>query len=259
MTVFYIHELAKTGFADVCRRKKLLSLNGLSRARVMMSMLRLSLCALSVLFGWVVLRANPVPLNSANPVIDRVEQHYNRAKTLTVSFAEQYSVQGHRRPSESGTLTIRKQGKMRWDYAQPAGKVFVSDGKMVYLYTPTENKVEEIPLRDTEDMRAPLAFLLGHLDLKKEFVHFIVQDEHGQTWLRADARGAKAPYETIEMLVSPDGGIDRLNVRNRDQSSLSFELSHEQLNPVVSEAFFAFKIPPGAEVVHSVEYAGGDR
>jgi len=58
-------------------------------------------------------------------------------------------LQGHRRSPEAGKLTLRKQGKMRWDYAKPAGKVFVSDGKMFYLHTAADNKVEEIPLKDT--------------------------------------------------------------------------------------------------------------
>ena len=30
-------------------------------------------------------------------------------------------------------LTLRKPGRMRWDYQQPPGKLFVSDGKTVYL------------------------------------------------------------------------------------------------------------------------------
>jgi outer membrane lipoprotein carrier protein len=50
---------------------------------------------------------------------------------------------------------------MRWDYLRPAGKLFISDGKTVYLYSASENRVEKMPLKDTEDMRAPLAFLLG--------------------------------------------------------------------------------------------------
>ena len=56
---------------------------------------------------------------------------------------------------------------------RPAGKLFISDdGKTALLYTAGENRVEKMPLKDTEDMRAPLAFLLGRLDMKKEFRDF---------------------------------------------------------------------------------------
>ena len=79
---------------------------------------------------------------------------------------------GRPRKSESGELTLRKPGRMRWDYTAPAGKLFLSDGKQVYLYTPDSNRVERMPLKESDDMRAPLAFLLGKLDFAKEFRDF---------------------------------------------------------------------------------------
>ncbi len=78
-----------------------------------------------------------------NALLKGIEQRYNRAKTLQVHFVESYSVQGRARKSESGELTLRKPGRMRWDYSDPAGKLFVSDGKDVYLYTPDAHRVEK--------------------------------------------------------------------------------------------------------------------
>jgi outer membrane lipoprotein carrier protein len=194
---------------------------------------------------------------SSDALIQTLEQHYNKARTLTVEFVEEYSIQGRRRPPEAGTLTLRKLGKMRWDYTKPAGKLFVSDGKMIYLYTATDNKVEEVPLKDTEDMRAPLAFLLGHLDLKKEFRDFSTRPEGNLRWLEASAKSNKSPYEKIQMLIAANGEISRLVVLGRDESRLQFSLSHERVNPSVNDSLFAFKIPPGAEVVNAIEYSGG--
>jgi outer membrane lipoprotein carrier protein len=214
----------------------------------------------AVVAGGLVFSLSPVAAStSVDQVIQKVEQHYNKATTLTVEFTEEYSIQGRRRPSEAGSLTLRKQGKMRWDYTKPAGKLFVSDGKTIYLYTAADNKVEKIAVKDTEDIRAPLAFLLGHLDLKKEFRDFALRPENGEIWLTAIAKNARTPYEKIEMLVNSGSEISRLLILGRDGSHLVFELSHEQVNPVVSDSLFAFKIPPGAEVVNAVEYAGQDR
>ena len=98
---------------------------------------------------------------TTDELIRRVETRYNAAQTLSVEFVENYNMQGHPRPPEEGKLTLRKERKMRWDYARPAGKLFISDGKTVYLYSAVENRVEKMPLKNTEDMRAPLAFLLG--------------------------------------------------------------------------------------------------
>ncbi|MBV9084272.1 MAG: outer membrane lipoprotein carrier protein LolA [Acidobacteriaceae bacterium] len=191
---------------------------------------------------------------TAYEVIKRVETRYNAAQTLSVKFVENYSIAGHARPPESGTLTLRKQGKMRWDYANPKGKLFISDGKNVFLYTARDNRVEKVPLKDTEDMRAPLAFLLGRLDMKKQFRDFQVREAEGGTWLDAKAKNDRAPYEDVRMLVASDGRVEQLQVSGRDGSELAFWLSDERLNPPVSNQLFHFDVPPNAEVVDSIEF-----
>jgi outer membrane lipoprotein carrier protein len=162
-------------------------------------------------------------------------------------------MQGHPRPPEEGTLTLRKQGKMRWDYTRPAGKLFVSDGKTVYLYSSRDNRVEKVPLKDTEDMRAPLAFLLGRMDMKKEFRDFSVHTGDGGSWLDASAKTERVPYERVEMLIAGDGSVRQLKVVGRDQSLLDFRFKDERLNPPVAEGFFHFTVPAGAEVVDGIE------
>ncbi len=213
---------------------------------------------ITVLFlAWGSFRSLALP--AADGLIQAVQNRYNDAHTLTVNFVESYSIIGHSRPPESGLLTLRKQGKMRWDYSQPAGKLFISDGKSVFLYTSGDNRVEKVPLKATEDMRAPLAFLLGRLDMKKEFRDFQVRNGDDGTWLEAKAKTDRVPYDGIRMLVGPDGLIRQLNVFGRDQSVTGFSFSNEKLNPPVPDELFHFKIPPGAEVVNAVEFAAEEK
>ncbi len=207
------------------------------------------------LFAGLIAQAEP----TAGVLIQKIQDRYNGARTLSVSFVENYGVLGHDRPPEMGTLTLRKQGKMRWDYARPAGKIFVSDGKNVFLYTARDNRVEKLPLKDTEDMRAPLAFLLGHLDMKKEFGAFTVSTGGEGDWLNASAKNERMPYKNVQMLIAADGSIRVLKVVGRDESLLSFSFANEQLNPRLDEGQFHFTIPAGAEVVDSVEFRGQER
>jgi outer membrane lipoprotein carrier protein len=193
---------------------------------------------------------------TADELIRRVETRYNAAKTLSLDFVENYNMQGHPRPPEEGKLTLRKQRKMRWDYLRPAGKLFISDGKTVYLYSAAENRVEKMPLKETDDMRAPLAFLLGRLDMKKEFQDFTVRPGDGGSWLAARSKNDRTPYDNIEMLVAPDGEVKELKVSGRDQSLMAFSFKDERLNPPVSDSLFHFTIPTGAEVVDSVNWGG---
>ena len=187
-------------------------------------------------------------------LIARMQKHYNSAQTLSLQFEESYSILGHARPPEMGTLTLRKQGKMRWDYTRPNGKLFISDGKNVFLYTAADNRVEKIPLKDTEDMRAPLAFLLGHLDMKKEFRDFRTEERQEGNWIEATAKNDRVPYSKVEMLLHADGTVEQLKIFGRDQSELSFKFKNERVDLAVADGLFRFQIPPGAEVVDSVEF-----
>ncbi len=184
-----------------------------------------------------------------NMLLKGVEQRYNRAKTLQVHFTESYSVQGRARKSESGQLTLRKPGRMRWDYTTPSGKLFVSDGKSVYLYTPEAHRVEKAPLKASEDMHAPLAFLLGKLDFAKEFRDFDLKADGANYLITARSKNDKFPYEKIQMLVTPDFAIQRLLINGQDLSILSFQLDGEKINPPVDDALFKFQMPAGATLV----------
>lgn len=106
---------------------------------------------------------------SLDATLAGVEARYNRARTLQVLFQEQYTPPGRPRRTEAGTLQLRKPGRMRRDYSQPKGKLFISDGKALWLYTPSDNRAARMKLQESEDMRAPLAFLLGKLNFQKEF------------------------------------------------------------------------------------------
>ena len=196
----------------------------------------------------------PAAAASADGLIKQVQDRYNNARTLSVNFVETYNLLGHPRPPERGTLTLRKGGKMRWDYTQPTGKLFISDGKAVYLYTAADNRVEKVPLKDTEDMRAPLAFLLGKLDMKREFRDFAVNEGEGGSWLKAAAKSDRVPYGSVEMLIGLNGSVQQLQVAGRDGSLLTYAFQDEKLNPPVADTVFRFAVPPGAEVVDAVEF-----
>src|SRR6202040_3609370 len=116
-----------------------------------------------------------------------VEDRYNRTQSLQLAFTESYQQQGRARV-EKGDLFLRKPGRMRWQYAAPAGKLFVSDGKFIYSYTPQDNRAEKMKLKETDDMRAPLAFLLGRLNFKEDFRNFVATPDRENVFIRAQAK-----------------------------------------------------------------------
>jgi outer membrane lipoprotein carrier protein len=186
---------------------------------------------------------------SIEPLLKTVEARYNRAQSLKLDFSESYA--SSRRPvqNDSGVLYLRKPGRMRWEYSSPAGKLFLSDGKEVYLYTPDDHRAEKSQLKESDDMRAPLAFLLGKLDFAKEFKSFQTRAEGSATWITAIPKSDSLAYTSVEFLATPQGEIRRVRITGVDQSKLDFTFTNEQLNAPVVPAMFTFHPPPGVQVV----------
>ena len=182
-----------------------------------------------------------------------VESRYNRAQSLEVQFSEAYTTPGRPRRTESGKLVLRKPGRMRWDYTSPAGKLFVSDGKYLWLYVPSTNKVEKMKMKESEDMRAPLAFLLGKLHFNKEFRNISARPEAGATVVTAEPKADNLPWSEVEFAVTPDYEIHRVKVTGFDKSILEFTFQAERLNPPLDSHLFQFQVPPGAELVEGAQ------
>ncbi|MCC6388960.1 MAG: outer membrane lipoprotein chaperone LolA [Bryobacterales bacterium] len=185
------------------------------------------------------------------PALKKVEDRYNNVRTLELDFSQTMSflAQPTAKRTESGVLYLRKPGKMRWDYQQPSKKVFLSDGKDVYFYTPAANRMERSKLKETEDMRAPLAFLLGRLDFNRDFREYRVREENGGHWIVAKPKSDKAPYKEVEFLLLPDSRIGRLRVLGQDESLMEFTFRNERLNPPIDDKLFHLDVPQGVEVV----------
>lgn len=205
--------------------------------------------ALILCTGWTVIAAAA----DLRTTLDQVEKRYNDAKTLQVDFKETYIAPSRPRRTESGTLSLRKPGRMRWEYTSPAGKLFVSDGKDVYLYTPHNNRVEKSKLKESEDLRAPLAFLLGRLDFEKEFGKFISSPDPLGTRIIAEPKSQRLPYNKVEFVVDAQNQLRRVIVTGYDQSVLDFEFSGEKRNPPLAASTFQFQMPQGAELVEETD------
>jgi outer membrane lipoprotein carrier protein len=192
-------------------------------------------------------------------LLDNVEKRYNKASTLQVTFQETLSGVGRGRIAESGQLVLRKPGRMRWDYTTPAGKLFLSDGKNIYYYNPSSKRAEKLKLKESEDMRAPLAFLLGKLDFDKDFTNFRATPHSLGTMITADPKSDKLPYKHVEFVVDATAAIRELRVHGYDNSLLAFNFSNEKMNPPVPDKLFKFELPAGATWAETSQAGGENR
>ena len=198
----------------------------------------------------------PAVSQDLGQILKGVERRYNNARTLQVRFEQTHTAQKRRR-TERGELFLRKPGRMRWQYATPAGKLFISDGKTFYLYTPDNHRVERTRIKESEDWRAPLAFLLGKLDFYRDFKRFTTRAEGPDTRIVAEPASDRLAYTQVGFLVNNAFEIIRLEITGQDGSVMEYRFEGERLNPPLEESLFRFPAPPpGVEVV-DVESGNG--
>src|SRR3954451_11774348 len=160
----------------------------------------LALCCLTA----ISIAQQPAP--SLDQVADDLDRHYNDLRSLRAGFTETYRGAGITR-SESGTLWLRRPGKMRWEYTAPREKLFVSDGKTAYFYVPGERQARKAPIEKLDDLRSPLRYLLGKTKLKKEFESLTVRsaDAAGPVLVRGVARGMADRVSEMALEVNAKG------------------------------------------------------
>src|ERR1700746_3527049 len=149
-------------------------------------------------------------------VATAVDEHYNHLRSLEAEFTETYKGAGMDRV-ESGTLWLKKPGKMRWEYRSPKDKLFLSDGKDAWFYVPGDKQVRKTPVKKLEDLRSPLGFLLGNTRLEKElqglgFAPDIAPLYQGNYVLRGVPRGMEDRITQILLEVPANSRIRRIQI-----------------------------------------------
>ncbi len=186
-------------------------------------------------------------------VAHAVDEHYNHLRSLQAEFSETYRGGGMDR-EESGTLWLKKPGKMRWEYRSPRDKLFLSDGKDAWFYVPGDRQVRKTSVRKLEDLRSPLAFLLGKTRLEKElqglgFAPDIAPMDQGDLVLRGVPRALGDRISQILLEVTPQNQIRRIQIEETDGSTTEYRFSQQKEDLQLADQLFRFAPPPGVEMI----------
>ena len=182
-----------------------------------------------------------------------VDAHYNHLRSLQAEFTELYRGSGMDR-IESGTLWLKKPGKMRWEYRSPREKLFVSNGKDAWFYVPDDRQAHKGSAKKLEDVRSPLAFLLGKTKLQKELrVLSLAPDIQpvtpGDTVLRGVPVAFDDRLSEIVLEIGSDKRIVRIILQGVDGTTTEYRFIDQKEDVPVADNRFDFRAPAGTEVV----------
>ena len=207
-----------------------------------------SVSARVLLLGLLLFPRTGLCADTAQQLAQRVDKYYNGLHSLRTAFTESFHGMGIDR-EESGTLLLRKPGKMRWSYSHPEGKVFVLDGKYAWFYSPGDAQVERVSSGKLDDLRSPLRFLLGHTQLQKELVGLAVSSGPDGLLLSGVPKGMEKRVEKIVLGVSPEGVIHSMSIIETDGAQTAFTFKDSVTDAPAPDAEFVFHPPTGVPVV----------
>ena len=205
----------------------------------------------AVLFSATIIPAQQ-KLPSTHELAQRVDHRYDQLQSLKAGFSESYAGLGMTR-TESGTLFLRKPGRMMWQYSTPPGKIFLLDGKYAWFYATGDAQVQRIPAKELDDLRSPLRFLLGHTQLEKELTGLTVAEaSNGCFTLTGVPKGQEKRVTRLALTVTAAGAINAIEVEEADGAITRFTFTDEQPGAEIPAQTFHFAPPAGVPVVDAM-------
>jgi len=191
-------------------------------------------------------------LLTAHELAARVDHHYDQLHSLKAGFREDYAGLGMTR-TETGTLFLRKPGRMLWQYSTPAGKIFLLDGRYAWLYARGDAQVQRLPSKELDDLRSPLRFLLGHTQLEKELTGLKLESAgNGHYTLSGLPRGQDNRVTRLALTVTAAGAISAIEIVEVDGATTRFAFTDEQPDATIPADIFRFTPPAGVPVVDAM-------
>jgi outer membrane lipoprotein carrier protein len=190
-----------------------------------------------------------------------VQAFYDQTRDVSASFHQTYVNTLYQRTDRSrGRVVFKKPGKMRWDYAQPNGKVIVSDQDTLLVYEPGDEgekgQVVEQKISQAQ-LPAAMAFLTGTGRLSEDFDFRLLDAARegfpGGDVLELRAKVPSAHYDRILFYVESRpqvrGLVRRLLIIDAEGNRNRFDFTELKFNAGVADAMFRWTPPAGTRRV----------
>jgi len=185
----------------------------------------------------------------ADALAHRIEQRHRRVADLTARFVQTYrSGVLAQEIVEKGVVSLKRPGRMLWEYRDPEKKTFVSDGKTFYFYVPADRQVI---VRDQAGQRGiPALLLSGREDLLAEFEATLEKAPGpGLQRLKLTPRKADPEVERVYLDVDGEDRIRAVHVRDAQGNESRFDFQGIRENVGLPDRLFRFEVPRGVEVI----------
>ncbi len=191
---------------------------------------------------------------TASEVLDGIQALYESTEDYQATFQQVYKnkLMGETRTS-SGKVYIKRPGQMRWEYTKPNQKLFVSDGKTLWVYEAEANQVYKQDLASS-DLPTAITFLMGKGNLKKDFDYKLIENEKaskkGLIVIELVPKKPATQYKKLLFMVDGETfAVKRTIIVDHTGSTNSMRFDKVKTNQGIKAKKFKFKMPKGATLV----------
>jgi outer membrane lipoprotein carrier protein len=186
-----------------------------------------------------------------------VQQRYAGIRDFSADFVHTYRGGALRKQAtERGRVAVKKPGKMRWEYAAPEKKTFVSDGVKIYSYIPQDRQVIVSNVPQGNESTTAVMFLAGKGDVARDFTASYPKAGDtrsvpaGTLALNLVPKRSEREYERLILFLDPSTlQIRALTTYDSQGGESTFTFSNMKENQGLADKDFAFRIPRGVDVI----------
>ncbi|MGE0179941.1 MAG: outer membrane lipoprotein carrier protein LolA [Sphingomonas sp.] len=184
--------------------------------------------------------AVPVPLTAQQAPADlaQIQAHLRAVETMTAQFTQT----DRRGRTLSGTLTVKRPGRIRFDYGGGANMLIVGDGRALVFIDYDVRQVQRWPINDS-----PLSVLLNPTQDLGRFARIIRSDDQVLLLEARDPR--RREFGTITLAFArvasaPSGLIlQGWNLIDAQNNRTAVRLSAQRFNQPVADSLFTWRDP----------------
>ncbi|PIR25439.1 MAG: hypothetical protein COX62_03170 [Deltaproteobacteria bacterium CG_4_10_14_0_2_um_filter_43_8] len=179
------------------------------------------------------------PAYAENTHVAQIETFFREAKTLQAQFIQTTKVNIlDRNIQRSGSIYLKQGGKLRIQYKKPYQKIYLSNGKYLWVLEPGNKSALNYSLAEGTLPKEALSFLNGLGNLRKEF-QILKEEKNDETiFLSLKPKRKNAGYKQLDFLFEKDHFVQTLTIHNDSGNTSVYQFSQWKKNGLLSDHFF---------------------
>ena len=148
----------------------------------------------------------------------------------------------------TGTFSLSRPDRFRWEYRAPYEQTIVADGKNVWLY---ERDLDQVTVRPLESGlgATPALLLSGASKVADAFTSVSIDPDARWKWYRLQPKQPSADFERVSLAFDDRGRLGGMELQDKLGQVTAIDFSDVQVNGKLDSKLFEFSPPKGADVI----------